>query len=179
MLWRMSVDSHRQRIGIMFACLDDRLHRPRSGAQHADAPVVDFPAQCSAKEFAVAAGRARAIPCRTPAAPNSLDGALGCDRKIKERRKGQKGRQPSGGCQAVCGLTPRVRAVGNWQDASGNCGNCRNGSAGCCPQPWIPVSGDQHFGLQCFFVQCFQGLGVSQAIILRAGPRCHRTVTSS
>ncbi len=63
------------RIGIMFACLDDRLHRPRSGAQHADAPVVDFPALCGAKEFTLAAGGARAIPCRTPAAPNALDGA--------------------------------------------------------------------------------------------------------
>ena len=63
------------RIGIMFACLDDRLHRPRSGAQHADAPAVDFPALCGAKGFAVVAGGARAIPCRTPAAPNSLDGA--------------------------------------------------------------------------------------------------------
>jgi hypothetical protein len=101
---------------------------------------------------------------------------LGCERKIKERRKGRK---PSGSCQAVAVSHPGCSDVGNWRDTSGNCGNCRNGSAGCCPQRWIPVSGDQRFGLQCFFVQCFQGLGVAQGIILRAGARCHRTVISS
>jgi len=35
------------------------------------------------------------------------------------------------------------------------------------PKHWMQAGGDQRFGHQCFFVQFFQGLGDSRAIILR------------
>ena len=140
------------RIGIMFACLDDRLHRPRSGAQHADAPAVDFPALCGAKEFPVATGgRTRNSVSHSRRAELSGRRPLGAT--AKSRRGGKVGKvgNPPEAARRFALSHPGCSAVGNWQDASGNCGNCRNGSAGCCPQPWIPASGDQRFGPPMFF----------------------------
>jgi hypothetical protein len=95
MLWRMSV-------GIMFAGLDDRLHRHRSGALRADAPAADFAALCGAKEFPVTTGgptRNSVSRCRRAELSN---GVAWVRRKIKEGRKGRKGRKPSGNCQGIC-----------------------------------------------------------------------------
>ena len=168
------------RIGIMFACLDDRLHRPRSGAQHADAPAVDFPALCGAKEFPLAAGGARAIPCRTPAAPNSLDGAPWVRPQnqggAERAERSETLRKLPGGLRShTQGAVPSAigKTLAEIAEIAGM------GLPAAVPNRGYRPSGDQRFGLQCFFVQCFQGLGVAQAIILRAGARCHRTVTSS
>jgi hypothetical protein len=176
MLWRMSVDSHRQRIGIMFACLDDRLHRPRSRAQPLGAPAVDFPAPCGAKVFPVATGDARAIPCRhSRRAELSGRRALGATAKSRRGGKVETLRQhyPQS-CCLTQGAVPS--AIG---EALAEIAEIAGMGPGGSPQPWIPASGGQHFANQCFFAQSFQALGDSRAIILRAAVRCHRTVTSS
>jgi hypothetical protein len=111
---------------------------------------------------------------------DSLDGApLGAPQNQGGAERLENVGNPPEAVSRVAVSPPGCGAAGERQDTGGNCGNWRNGPAGCCPQPWIPVGGDQRSGLQCFFVQWFQRLGVAQAIILRAGARCHRTVTSS
>ena len=180
MLRRMSVDSHRQRIGIMFACLDGRRHRPRSGAQHPGAPDVNLPASIRCTGIPGRHSRRTRNPVSHSRRADSLDGApLGAPQNQGGAERLENVGNPPEAVSRVAVSPPGCGAAGERQDTGGNCGNWRNGPAGCCPQPWIPVGGDQRSGLQCFFVQWFQRLGVAQAIILRAGARCHRTVTSS
>ena len=143
------------RIGIMFACLDDRLHRPRSGAQHADAPAVDFPALCGAKDFPVAAGGApRNSVSHSRRAERSGRRPLGAT--AKSRRGGKVGNPPEAAKRFAVSY-PGCSAVGNWQDASGNCGNGSAGSAATVDtgERW-PT-----FRRPVFFSQSFQGLRIS------------------
>jgi hypothetical protein len=98
MLWRMAVEPPCQRIGIMLACLDDRLGPMRSAR---------IPGRHR--------GRTR-NPCRTPAALTHCTAPLGCTRKTKpgaERTETQRG-----AVRRISGSAPRRSAIGNWQDAA-------------------------------------------------------------
>ena len=121
---------------------------------------------CGVQEFLAGA---RAIPCRTPSAPSSPDGTGG--------KGGKVGNLPA--------TLPAVRCL-NFGGRSrvqsktlAEIAEIAGMGPPAPPQPWIPASGGQRFGDQCFFSPSFQGLGGFHAIILRAGARCHRTVTSS
>jgi hypothetical protein len=73
----------------MFAGLDDRLHRHRSGAQRADAPAADFAAQCGAKEFPVTPAAHAQFRVALPPRRTLRTALLGC--AAKSRRSGKVG----------------------------------------------------------------------------------------
>src|SRR6266851_1645033 len=109
MLWRMSAESHLDRIGIMRARLDNLPQRHRSVTLHAAVPDVDFrtpmrweripgrhdpcsrnfPSRaCHAKPLAICISLAEIG--ETPAMARPPDTATGA----RAGRKGRKGRKP-------------------------------------------------------------------------------------
>ena len=121
------------------------------------------------------ASRARALCARGATNPDLLEPAPWV-RQQNEGRKGRKGRKPP--AKTLLEKLSAFSLPHFWAPLHPPIGHSLAEIAGIAgigrlpadPKQWRQASGDQRFGHQRFFVQFFQGLGVSRAIILRAAP---------